>query len=98
MIRFFVYIFKHFITSITRVRSEYFAVIWPKKCRCGVKHYMINQRSEKIRFFTIRFHFTEGKPGGTRIPFRIRFVSPVVIVDDVSHVARTVDVDRILCS
>ena len=44
---------------------------------------------------TVHFHFTEDIPGVLRIPLRIRRMSPVVVVDDVSHVVRTADVDRI---
>ena len=45
--------------------------------------------------FTVYFHFTEGNPGVIRIPFRIRRMSPVVVVDNVSTVVRTGDVDSI---
>ena len=45
---------------------------------------------------TEHFHFTEFNPGGTRIIlFGIRRMSPVVVVDDVSPVVRTGDVDRV---
>ena len=44
---------------------------------------------------TVHFHFTEESVGGIRIPLRIRRMSPVVVVDDVSPVVRTGDVDRI---
>ena len=63
--------FKHYITSIIRVRSG------------------------QIRFLTVHFHFTEFNPGVIRIPLRIRPVSSVVVVEDVSPVVRTGDVDRI---
>ena len=43
---------------------------------------------------TVHFHFTEAIPGYIRIPLRIRRMSPVVVVDDVSPVVRTGDVDR----
>ena len=33
--------------------------------------------------------------GFTKIPLRIRRMSPVVVVDDVSPVVRTADVDRV---
>ena len=42
---------------------------------------------------TVHFHFTEGIAGVHRIPVRIRRMSPVVVVDDVSPVVRTGDVD-----
>ena len=61
-------------------------------------HYItsiIRVRSGQIRFLTVHFHFTEVNPGGIRIPLRIRRMSPVVVVDDVSPVVRTRDVDRI---
>ena len=44
---------------------------------------------------TIHFHFTEEISGFTRIPLRIWGMSPVVVVDYVSPVVRTGDVDRI---
>ena len=44
---------------------------------------------------TVHFNFTEGNPGRARIPLRIRPASSVVVVDDVSPVVRTSDVDRI---
>ena len=44
---------------------------------------------------TVHFHFTEGIAGVIRIPLRIRRMSPVVVVYDVSPVVRTGDVDRI---
>ena len=44
---------------------------------------------------TVHFHFTEEIVGEHRIPVRIRRMSPVVIVDDVSPVVRTGDVDRV---
>mgnify|MGYP003692239169 CR=1 FL=1 len=44
---------------------------------------------------TIHFHFTEGIAGVHRIPLRIRRMSSVVVVDDVSPAIRTGDVDRI---
>ena len=49
----------------------------------------------QIGFLTVHFHFTEDIPGVYRIPLRIRRMSPVVVVDDVSPVVRTGDVDRI---
>ena len=45
--------------------------------------------------FTIHFHFTESNVGVIRIPFRKRRMSSVVVVNDVSPVVRTGDVDRI---
>ena len=44
---------------------------------------------------TVYFNFTECNRSVSRIPLRIRRMSPVVIVDDVSSVVRTGDVDRI---
>ena len=44
---------------------------------------------------TMHFHFTEFNPGVIRISPRIRRMSPVVVVDDVSPVVSTGDVDRI---
>ena len=44
---------------------------------------------------TVHFNFTEANPGVSIIPLRIRRMSPVVEVDDVSPVVRTGDVDRI---
>ena len=49
----------------------------------------------QIGFLTVHFHFTEENPGVFRISLRIRVLSPVVVVDDVSPVVRTGDVDRI---
>ena len=56
---------------------------------------IIRVRSGHIRFLTVHFHFTEDNVDFIRIPLRIRPVSPVVVVDDVSPVVRTGDVDRI---
>ena len=58
---------------------------------------IIRVRSGQIRFLTVHFHFTEFNPGDTiiHVPVRIRRMSPVVVVDDVSPVVRTGDVDRI---
>ena len=39
--------------------------------------------------------FTEFIESVSRIPLRIRRISPVVVVDDVSPVVRTTDVDRV---
>ena len=44
---------------------------------------------------TVHLHFTEANNGGMTILLRIRRVSSVVVVDDVSPVLRTGDVDRI---
>ena len=44
---------------------------------------------------TVYFHFTEVNVGVIRIPLRIRGMSSVVVVDDVSPVVKTGDVDRI---
>ena len=56
---------------------------------------IIRVRSGHIRFLTVHFHFTEEIPGDIRISLRIRRMSPVVVVDDVSTVVRTGDVDGI---
>ena len=44
---------------------------------------------------TVHFHFTEINSGYIRIPLRIWIMSPVVVVDEVSPLVRTGDVDRI---
>ena len=44
---------------------------------------------------TVYFHFTESNNSAIRIPLRIRRMSPVVVVDDISPVVRAGDVDRI---
>ena len=44
---------------------------------------------------TVHFHFTEVTPSVNRIPLRVGRMSSVVVVDDVSTVVRTADVDRI---
>ena len=44
---------------------------------------------------TMDLQFTEFVEGVMRIPLRIRRMSPVVVVDDVSPEVRTGDVDRI---
>ena len=44
---------------------------------------------------TVHFNFTEKNPGIMRILLRIRRMSSVVVVDYVSPVVRTGDVDRI---
>ena len=44
---------------------------------------------------TVHFHFTKFIPSVSRIPVKIRRMSPVVVVDDVSPVVRTGDIDRI---
>ena len=65
---------------------------------CKFTHFMtsiIRVGSGQIRFLTVHFHFTEFNPGVIRIPLRIRRMSPVVVVDDVSPAVRTADVDRI---
>ena len=56
---------------------------------------IIRVRSGQIRFLTVHFHFTEEILGVLRIPLRIRRISPVVVVDDVSPVVRTGDFDNI---
>ena len=56
---------------------------------------IIRVGSGQIRFLTVHFHFTEVSVGVIRIPLRIRRMSPVVVVDDVSPVVRTCDVDRV---
>ena len=48
-----------------------------------------------MNFFTVDLHFTESIEGVIRVPLRIRMMSSVVVVDDVSPVVRTGDVDRI---
>ena len=62
------------------------------------KHFItskIRVGSGQIRFLTVHFHFTEVSGGVIIIPLRIRRMSPVVVVHDVSPVIRTADVDRI---
>ena len=44
---------------------------------------------------TVHFYLTEESVGVRRIPLRIRWMSSVVVVDGVSPVVRTGDVDRI---
>ena len=44
---------------------------------------------------TVHFNFTEANRSAKRVPLRIRMMSPVVVVDDVSPLERTADVDRI---
>ena len=44
---------------------------------------------------TAHIHLTEDIPGVIRIPLRIRKMSSVVVVDGVSPVVRTGDVDRV---
>lgn len=51
--------------------------------------------SGQIGLLTVHFHFTKGNIGRSSIAIRIRGMSPVVVVDDVSPVVRTGDVDRI---
>ena len=47
---------------------------------------------------TVHFHFTQSNPGIIRTSLGIRRMGSVVVVDDVSPVIRTGDVDRIrLC-
>ena len=43
----------------------------------------------------MRFHFTKFIMGVIRIPNRIRRMSSIVVIDDVSPMVRTGDVDRI---
>ena len=45
-------------------------------------------RTAKV-LFTVHFYFTERIPGIIAIVLRIRRMSPVVVVDDVSPVVRT---------
>ena len=45
--------------------------------------------------FTVDLQFTEIIVCVIRIPFRVRGMSPVVVVDDVSPMVKTGDVDRI---
>ena len=59
-------------------------------------HYkQIRVRSGQITFLTVDFYFTEFNQGVTRISLRIGRMSPIVVVDDVSPVVRTGDLDRI---
>ena len=59
-------------------------------------HYkQIRVQTGQIMLFTVYFHFTEDIPGVTRISLRIGMMSPIVVVDDVSPVVRTGDVDRV---
>ena len=51
--------------------------------------------SGQIRFFTVHFHFTKGNIGRSSKSIRIRRMSSVVVVDDVSPVMRTSDVNRV---
>ena len=44
---------------------------------------------------TIHFNFADINVDVERIPLRIRRMGPIVVVDDVSPVVRTADVDRI---
>ena len=44
---------------------------------------------------TVNFHFTQSNKSGTRISKRIRRMSSVVVVGDVSSVIRTGDVGRV---
>ena len=52
-------------------------------------------RVKTYNSLTVHLHFTESNPNVRIIPIRIRRVSSVVVVDDVSPVVRTGDVDRI---
>ena len=56
---------------------------------------IIRVRPGQINFITVYFHFTEENHGVNRIPLRIRRMSSVVVVDNVSPLVRTGDVDRI---
>ena len=56
---------------------------------------IIRVQSGQIIFFTVYFHFTEVTVSIRRIPIRKRFVSSVVVVDDVSPVVWTGYVYRI---
>ena len=47
------------------------------------------------KVLTVHFNFTESNKGVKRIPLGKRRMSPVVVVDNVSPVVRTGDVDRI---
>ena len=57
---------------------------------CNLLH-----KSRTCRLRTVNLKFTQINPGGTRIPLRIRRMIPVAVVNDVSPVVRTGDVDRI---
>ena len=52
-------------------------------------------RCRTCGILTVHFHLTEINPDVSRVPLRIRRMSPVVVVYDVSPVVRTGDVDRI---
>ena len=52
-------------------------------------------RLQPCSILTEHFHFTQANPGVFIIPIRIRRMSTAVVVDDVSSVVRTGDVDRI---
>ena len=69
---------------------QYFNLIHFLCLKCVLLH-----RGRICMLLTVHFDFTEFNPGVIRIPLRIRRMSPVVVVDDVSPVVRTVYVDRI---
>ena len=71
-------------------QSLYFNSIHFLCLTCALIH-----RSRICILLTVYFHFTEGIPGDIRISLRIRRMSSVVVVDDVSPVVRTGGVDRI---
>ena len=56
-------------------------------CFLEIKHFK--------QCFTIYFYFTEVIVSIRRIPIRKRFVSSIIVVNNVSPVVRTGDVDRI---
>ena len=55
----------------------------------------IGEEIERLIFNTVNLHFTDYIEGRHRISNRIRFMSSVVVVGDVSSVVRTSDIDRI---
>ena len=62
------------------------------ECRvCLFLHYITCKTCDIL---TIHFHFTECNEGLVIIPLRIRRMSSVVVVDDVSPVVRTYYIDR----
>ena len=64
-------------------------------CKWQFKEIIVLRLLRQIRFLTVHFHFTEVSVGFIRIPLGIRRMSSIVVVDDVSPMVRTGDVDRI---
>ena len=56
---------------------------------------MSSPRVKTCKFLTVHLNFTDTNPSQVEILFRIRRMSSVVVVDDISPVVRTGDVDRI---